>query len=248
MTSTSETGHAKIVAHFEKLLAVVTAFGADYSPSRSSIQLAALNAQLTAATAAIANINELEATHKHALAARDAAFKPISKLITRVSSALKASGTTPQDIEAALTLVRRLQGRRASRKLTDEEIKELEAQGETVSQASSSQMSFDKRLDNFDKLIRILSSDSAYSPNEEELKTTSLRALFTQLKAANLAVINAQIPLDAARTTRDNLLYQPGSGVVETSTDVKHYVKSVYGPSSRQYKSLSSLKFTAPKL
>ncbi len=243
MTSTSETGHARVVANFEKLLAVVTAFGADYSPSHSSIQLAALNAQLTAARAAIAAMNASEATFKISLGARDAAFKPLSKLITRVSNALKASGATSQVNQSALTIVRKLQGRRASRKLTDEEIKELEAQGQTVTQASSSQMSFDNRLDNFDKLIQLLSSVPAYSPNEEEMKTTSLQALFNQLQGANTAVINANISLVAARTTRNNVLYQPGSGVVDTSIDVKTYVKSVFGPSSPQYKSISGLRF-----
>ncbi|MDX9848617.1 MAG: hypothetical protein RBT74_16670 [Tenuifilaceae bacterium] len=244
MSSTVETGHAKVVANFEKLIAVVSAFGASYNPTRDSIQLAALNAQLTAAKAAVAAVNAADPAYRNACNAREVAFEPLSKLITRVSSALKASGVPPQAHENALTFVRKLQGRRASRKLTEDELKAMEAQGETVTQASASQMSFDNRLDNLDKLIQLLASLSAYAPNEEELKVSSLTALYTQLQAVNTAAVTAEIPLRSTRIARNDLLYKADTGVVDTSTDVKTYVKSVFGPSSPQYKSVSGIKFT----
>jgi len=36
MASTSETGHSKNVATFEKLVSIITGFGAVYNPSKES--------------------------------------------------------------------------------------------------------------------------------------------------------------------------------------------------------------------
>lgn len=245
MASTSETGHAKNVANFEKLVVETTAFGATYNPSKAALKTAALTTQLTAAKAAITAVNSAEPAYKNAVSARDAAFAPLGKLITRINNALKASDTTVQVDESAMTLVRKLQGRRATAKKTDEEKKTAAAEGKEVVEISSSQMSYDSRLDNFDKLIKLLASVTAYAPNEADLKVTALTTLYNDLKAKNTAVLTAEMPLSTARIARNDVLYKPNTGIVDTSVDVKSYVKSVYGATSPQYKLISSLKFTS---
>ena len=245
MASTSETGHAKNVANFEKLIAETSAFGENFNPSKATLKLPALNTQLATAKAAIAAVNSAEPAYKNAVSARDAAFAPLGKLITRINNALKASDTTVQEDESALTLVRKLQGRRATAKKTEDEKKALAAEGKEVVEISSSQMSFDSRLDNFDKLIKLLSSIPAYAPNEADLKVEALTALYNDLKAKNMAVINAETPLSTARIARNEILYKQNTGVVDISVDVKNYVKSVFGATSPQYKLISNLKFTS---
>lgn len=178
MASTSETGHAKNVANFEKLVAETTAFGENFNPSKATLKLTALNTQLATARAAIAAVNSAEPAYKNAVSARDAAFAPLGKLITRINNALKASDTTVQEDESALTLVRKLQGRRATAKKTEDEKQAAAAEGKEIVQISSSQMSYDSRLDNFDKLIKLLSSIPAYAPNEADLKVEALTALY----------------------------------------------------------------------
>ena len=245
MASTSETGHAKNVANFEKLIAETSAFGENFNPSKATLKLTALNTQLATAKAAIAAVNSAEPAYKNAVSARDAAFAPLGKLITRINNALKASDTTVQEDESALTLVRKLQGRRATAKKTEDEKKALAAEGKEVVEISSSQMSFDSRLDNFDKLIKLLSSIPAYAPNEADLKVEALTALYNDLKAKNMAVINAETPLSTARIARNEILYKQNTGIVDISVDVKNYVKSVFGATSPQYKLISNLKFTS---
>ena len=245
MASTSETGHAKNVANFEKLIAETSAFGENFNPSKATLKLTALNTQLATAKAAIAAVNSAEPAYKNAVSARDAAFAPLGKLITRINNALKASDTTVQEDESALTLVRKLQGRRATAKKTEDEKKALAAEGKEVVEISSSQMSFDSRLDNFDKLIKLLSSIPAYAPNEADLKVEALTALYNDLKAKNMAVINAETPLSTARIARNEVLYKQNTGIVDISVDVKNYVKSVFGATSPQYKLISNLKFTS---
>ena len=245
MASISETGHAKNVANFEKLVAEVVAFGENYKPSKENIKSAALNTHLANAKAAIAAINTAESIYKNAVSAREFSFVPFGKLITRVNNAIKASDTATQEDESALTLVRKLQGRRATAKKTEDEKKALAAEGKEVVEISSSQMSFDSRLDNFDKLIKLLSSIPAYAPNEADLKVEALTALYNDLKAKNMAVINAETPLSTARIARNEVLYKQNTGIVDITVDVKNYVKSVFGATSPQYKLISNLKFTS---
>lgn len=160
---------------------------------------------------------------------------------------MKASDTTTQVDESAMTLVRKLQGRRATPKMTEEEKKVAAEAGNEVTEISSSQMSFDSRLDNLDKLIKLLTSVTAYAPNEADLKVTALTTLYTDLRTKNTAVITAEAPLVNARIARNDVLYKAGTGVVDTSVDVKTYVKSIFGATSPQYKTISGLTFTNRK-
>ncbi|MBN1968616.1 MAG: hypothetical protein JW870_04540, partial [Candidatus Delongbacteria bacterium] len=93
----------------------------------------------------------------------------------------------------------------------------------------------------------LLASVPEYAPNETELTTASLTALYDDLNAKNTAVINATVPLSNARIARDQILYTALTGVIDISVDVKTYVKSVFGATAPQYKAISSLKFTSPK-
>ena len=247
MASISETGHAKNVANFEKLVAEVVAFGENYKPSKENIKSAALNTHLANAKAAIAAINTAESIYKNAVSAREFSFVPFGKLITRVNNAIKASDTATQEDESALTIIRKLQGRRATPKKTEEQKKVAAAAGEEIVEVSSSQMSFDSRIDNFDKLIKLLTSVPQYTPNEAELKLTALTAFLTDLKAKNQAVITAEVPLNNARIARNDTLYKKDTGMVDVALDVKTYIKSVFGATSPQYKKISGIKFTKPR-
>jgi len=109
-------------------------------------------------------------------------------------------------------------------------------------------MSYDNRLDNFDKLIQLLSSIPLYTPNEAELKVASLKNLYTDLKTKNTAVINAITPLSNARISRNETLYKADIGLVDTALDVKTYIKSLFGATSPQYKQISKLEFKAVKM
>ena len=247
MASTSETGHAKNVANFEQLTIDCTAFGGTYNPSNPAIKLAALTTQLTTAKNSITAVNTAHGTYSNAIAARDVAFSLLSKLSTRILNSLKASGTTVQVDESAQTIVRKLQGRRATAKLTDEEKKAAEAAGKPVNEISASQMSFDNRLANFDKLIKLLSTVTLYAPNEADLKVAALTATYNDLKAKNLAVVNSETTLSNARIARDLVLYANNTGIVDISVDVKSYVKSIFSATSPQYKQISKLKFVNRK-
>ena len=247
MTNTSETGHAKNVTNLESLITSIIALETSYNPSRDSIKLPALQALLTASTESLNAVNIAQAAYSNAVAARKVAFEPFSKLITRVMNSLKASGASTQVVQSARTIVRKLQGRRASAKITEEEKKALEAEGKEVNQISASQMSFDNRIENFDRLIMLLSSIRLYNPNEEELKVETLKALHNQLKEKNTEVILPIVQLSNSRMTRNKILYSENTGLVDVALDSKTYIKSIFGATSPQYKQISKLRFIRPK-
>ena len=247
MASTSEIGHAKNVANFNELISFVTGYGVTYNPTKASLKLTALQTLSAEATSAIDAINATMPAYSNAVSAREATFEPLSKLTTRVMNALKATDTTTQVDESARTLARKIQGVRATAKMTEPEKVAATAEGKEINQISSSQMSYDNRLDNFDKLIQLLNTIELYAPNEPELKVTALTALYNDLKDKNTAVINATTPLSNARITRNNILYKENTGLVDVALDVKTYIKSVFGATSPQYKQISKLEFKVRK-
>ena len=247
MANTSETGHAKNVTNLESLITSIIALGTTYNPSRDSIKLAALQTLLDQSKESLNAVNIAQAAYSNAVAARKVAFEPFGKLITRVMNSLKASGTSTQVVQSARTIVRKLQGRRASAKITEEEKKALEAEGKEVNQISASQMSFDNRIENFDRLIMLLSSIPLYNPNEEELKVETLKALHNQLKEKNTEVILPIVQLSNSRMNRNKILYNENTGLVDVALDSKTYIKSIFGATSPQYKQISKLRFIRPK-
>ena len=244
MASTSELGHNRNAINFDTLIINCTSYGTAYNPSKASLKITALQAQSTLAKNSITTINSLTPAYKNAVSARVSAFKPFDKLITRVNNALKASDTSQQVDESAQTIIRKLQGRRATPKKTEEQKKVASEAGIEIVEISTSQMSYDSRLDNLDKLIKLLASVPQYAPNEADLKVTALTALYTDLKAKNLAVINTEVPLNNARIARNDIMYKENIGLVDIALDIKTYIKSVYGATSPQFKQISGLKFS----
>lgn len=247
MASTSETGHAKNVANFDELISFVSGYGEAYNPSKASISLSELQILSTGAKNGIDAVNAALPVYSNAVAAREAAFVPLSKLVTRVLNALKATDTTDQVDESARSYARKIQGKRATAKKTEEEQNALSPAGKDIVEISASQMSYNSRLHNFDKLIKLLSSVTLYTPNEAELKITALTALYNDLMAKNSAVVTTATPLSNARIERNGILYKVNSGLVDISLDVKTYIKSLYGATSPQYKQVSKLSFNAVK-
>lgn len=94
-----------------------------------------------------------------------------------------------------------------------------------------------------DKLIQLLSVQTGYTPNETDLKVTTLTTLLADMRTKNTGSINALTPLSNARIARNTILSATGTGLVDIAGEVKKYVKSVFGGTSPQYKQVSGLSF-----
>ena len=243
MATNTDASLAKNVTNFETLISVVTSLGATYNPSKDILKLPALQTLLTAATDSSITLKNAIAANSTAIDDRELAFKPTGPLFTKVSNALKASNSTVQADETAKTIFRKLQGKRASAKFTEEQKAALLAEGKEINQISTSQMGYDDRVENFESLISFLQTVPEYNPNEKELKISTLQALLADLRAKNISVMQTDIALETARGTRKSLQNTPFTGLVDVANDVKSYIKSVFGVKSTEYKLVSKLRF-----
>jgi hypothetical protein len=245
MSKISETGHAKNVANFDELVSFVSAYGTMYNPSRASISIAALQSLSNEAKTALSALNASLPILSNAIAARAVAFEPLKKTSTRIINALRAVETTSEVDDNAKTLVRKIQGTRARAKKTEVEKATLAAEGKEVKEISASQLSFDSQLENFDKLIKLLSSIPQYTPNEQDLSVNGLTSLYNDLLCKNAAVVKAGTIVSNARIARNIALYRADTGISDTAAAVKAYVKSLFGAGSAQFRQIAGVGIKA---
>lgn len=248
MASTSETGNAKNVANFENLIAFCIAYGATYNPSKTNLQIAALQTQLASCQANISSVASTGVAYNNAVNARMQAFEGLNKLSTRLVNALDATDASKQTVKNAKSIIVKLQGRGGA-KLTKADAGKVEPLNEndpvvdTPKTISTAQLSYTNKIESFSKLVETLSAEPTYLPNETDLQVVTLNAALTNLKNTNTGVINAYTTRSNARISRDQSLYNTTNGLTQVAKDVKLYVKSVFGATSPQYKQVNSISF-----
>jgi hypothetical protein len=242
MASSSETGNSKNVTNFETLILTCTGFGADYNPSNNDLTLANLTAQHLDCKQSVKDVKTTEAPFNDVEGQRQLIFKPLKPTSTKVLNALIGAKAPSTVIADAETINRKIQGKRA-----DNTPSATPVGGTPPDQNSVSQQSYDMQIDHFEKLIELADIEPKYNPNEVPLKVVTLQAFHGQLEAINTTVKNTYIPYKTAMNNRDSKLYDPETGLVETSRLVKKYVSSAFGATSPQFKQVSKIKFKKVK-
>ena len=241
MASASETGHAKNAALFESLISFCAGYGASYNPSKAEIHMAALTALQTRALNSIGALNASKTAWTNASNVRRAAFAPLKKLCTQVINALDATASADKLLASdAKSINHKIQGRRVRDKPAPPAADHAAAEDKTI---SVFQQSCNSLIENFAKLIELLRAEPTYAPNEADLQVSALIATLERLRAANTAVINAYANYNNAIIARNAILYGVPGGLAEIASDVKKYVKSVFGATSPQFKQVRKLAF-----
>lgn len=242
MASTSEVGHAKNVANFQDLIAFCVGYGTAYNPSKDSLKIPQLNTLFTTAQGNLANVTTKNTEYSNAVNQRIEAFQDLRPLSTRLVNALEATNATKEKIDDAKGFNRKIQGQRASKK--EEPVDPNEPAPKTI---SSSQQSYDQLIQHFDGLISVLESESSYTPNETYLQIVTLKTKSQDLKDNNEAVATAYTNISNARIERNKTLYNDDIGLVDTASEVKKYVKSVFGATSPEFGQIKGIKFKKEK-
>lgn len=234
MASTSEKGHAKNVANANLLNTFISELGAVYNPSNPKLILANLQTIYTNSFSQQEAVNTLVAPYSVAVDGREIIFKPLNRELTKLRKAYKATeGVTQVQLEDFMTIVRKLKGL----KKTKDNPKEEE------SGYSTSQMSYDQRTNTMDLLISLLQNTPNYAPNEPEYKITTYQAKKASMLQATQAIADTFVPLNSARNTRNNTLYNSDDNLVDTFNKAKDYLFTILDSSSVQYKAISKIKF-----
>lgn len=238
MASTSETGHAKNIANFQSLISFVTSYGPAYNPSKQNLQLTVLNALKRSAEATFADVLTKNTFYSSKVNERANAFSDLKTLSTRLLNALQATQATNETIDDAKIYNRKIQGKRAlTAKIPTGSAKDAP---KTI---STSQLSYDQQIQHLSGLKTVLESEPSYSPNEAELKISTLNTKIAELYEKNSAVSIAYAAISNSRIARNQTLYTNENGVLKTASDVKKYVKSVFGSDSPQFAQIRGLEF-----
>ena len=226
--------------NLNKLVQFVVVFGAVYNPTNKDIQLANLQTFLAACLDALDEVGAMLAPYKQAVDDRENEYKDLSKLTTRLINAFRASGASANEIADAQTYARKIQGKRKTAKPKDDP---NTPEDESKEAHSASQMDFASRRQMLVDFIAYLVA-AAFNPNETDLKSAALTAVADNLEARNLAVDATFAPLSSSRVSRNNLLLDAETGILNRAQMVKAYVKSVFGADSQEYSQIKGLRFT----
>lgn len=242
MPSTSETGHAKNVANFQDLIAFVTGYGAIYNPSKNALKLPQLIALHTSAQANLADVVTKNTTYNNTVNERLNAFSNLKSLSTRLVNALETTDATPETISDAKGFNRKLQGKRAS-----SPTEPTDPNAPAPNTISASQQSYDQQIQHLAGLISVLNSEASYSPNENDLKVVTLTAKQADLTAKNNAVATSYTGVSNSRINRNKTLYDVNTGLVDIATEVKKYIKSLFGATSPEFAQVKGIEFKKAK-
>ncbi len=238
MASTSETGHNKNVANLETLIIRCEGLGGAYIPSNSQITIPSLTAFYQESKQLVREVKTTEAPFNEVEGRRKLVFKPLKPTGTKFLNALKGANAPSSVVADAETINRKLQGKRADNSPIETPV------GETPKdKVSVSQQSYEMQVDHFEKLIEVGTIEPSYKPNEVPLKITTLNAYKDELFAINTEVKTKYVPYSNALKNRNAKLYNPETGIVSLTQQVKNYVKSAFGATSAEYKLISKLVF-----
>ena len=243
MASTSEVGHAKNVANFQDLIEFVIGYGATYNPSKNSLKLPQLIALKDNAQSKLNDVITKNTIYNNKVNERMVAFGNLKSLSTRLVNALQTTDATNETINNAKTFNRKVQGKKASTTQTP-----TDPNAPAPATISTSQQSYDQLIQHLIGLKSVLETEPSYTPNEVELQIATIDSKIADLSAKNTAVATAYTNISNSRISRNETLYTSENGIYETASEVKKYIKSVFGASSPQYNQVSGIKFSKPKL
>lgn len=237
-----ETGHAKNVANFQDLIAFCTGYGATYNPTKTALKLPQLNTLFTSGQNALADVVTKNTAYNNAVNARIATFDGFRALCTRIINAFQTTDASTEKIADAKGFNRKIQGQRSTKVATP-----VDPSTPAPTTISSSHQSYDQLIQHFVGLISILQSEPTYAPNENDLKIATLTAKQADMTAKNTALATAYTAVSNSRIARDKVLYKETTGLVPIATDVKKYIKAVFGATSAEYRQVKSIEFTKPR-
>lgn len=238
MSSSAETGHAKNLANFQTLIQFVSGYGNHYNPSKDTLKIPHLNLIATNAQAKLADVIQKNTEYNNAVNNRIMAYQNLRTLSTRLINALQVTDAPKEMVNNAKAFNRKLQGKRASSATI---VTNLDTPAPV--KISVSQQSFDLQIQHFASLIAVLQSEPSYTPNEDELKINYLHNKETDLLNKNKEVSVAYVNVSNSRIMRDRTLYDDTIGLVDVATEVKKYVKSIYGAGSPEFNMIKGIRF-----
>jgi hypothetical protein len=113
---------------------------------------------------------------------------------------------------------------------------------------SAAHRSFTEQIERLTQLIELLEAQPGYLPSVEELTPPALRLYADELSRLNRTAFTAESALTAARRERNEILYAPVTGMMDTALAVKAYVKGVFGATGPEFRQVNRIHFRGRNL
>ena len=237
--SVHETGHIKNVANFSTFLKVTRSMAAQYQPANPLIQTKPLDNKEERIKKVMEALARISREAENATIARSKVYDTLKPFATRLMATLSSSeGVTKPTLADAASYNKKIQGTRVGKVQAPNA-----ADAKPKRNISTSQQSYDLKVEHFRNLRVLLESVPGYKPNEKDLNLDAIRAFENELKSSDDLVINANNDLINARNTRNLELYDKETGAVALSKLMKAYLKGVLGTKHADYKKVSPLVF-----
>jgi hypothetical protein len=246
MASRTETGHSKNVANFNHLIAAITTFGTNYAPPRTDLSIVSLTTAAAGNDTILQNVNNAFVAWKNSTNAREIPFEALGKFSTQLLGIFESCNVTQQAIDDFISLNNKLQGNSSS-STTPTITKAASTISATpiipAKHISTSQQSFDRKLDHFDKIVKLLTATPTYTPTETQFKVTTLTAQVATLTTLNTNAVKSYETLTINRTTRNHAFYDEPNGLFFIAKAIKKYVKGHFKANSPEHKQVTKFKF-----
>ena len=184
MASTSETEHSKNVANFGTAIQVLQEMGSLYNPTNPNLIIANLNPIKTDLGGTITFLNNKKPVYKNAVANREILIAQLPSRLTMSLNFAKSINISQTDKENLASQVKKMRGDKKAKVVNPDT-----AEGDSI---STSQMSYDSRIANFDTYIGQLSSLAEYVPNETVIQVADLQNYHTKLTNSSTLVNSAE--------------------------------------------------------
>jgi hypothetical protein len=239
-----DSGHETNVARFAELVKRCIAFGSKFKPAKAIIKIENLKIVLASAMQAMSALKIAHTAMTNTITERTRTFRALDKLVTRLGSGAASSDILPETIEKINKQVAKYHSKRIGS--IDEP--EPDTAAETTQEAeitrnSVAQGSMNRKINNFVKLITMFEAEENYQPNEMDLTVQSLETMLNEVITRNDLAQDAKINFNAALEARDKILYDAELGLITCVKVTKKYARFAFGPTSKEFKRLSSLAF-----
>jgi hypothetical protein len=247
--------NVKNVEAFEKLLGLCSGYGG-YNPGKPNLTIQSLTNKLINAKQAVDDANVAKSNLDKESNSREIVFDALPRLASSIVYTLASSGASEQTLNDARFLLRQITGRRkdggkaapvgtvptAAPATAPSPQAEVSAVPKATPPAS-----YASKANHFANLVKLVSAEANYQPNEPELQVAGLTSMAAELQQMNSTVIQAQSNWNSKRIARDKALYT-GDSLLKTSRSVQKYVRAAFGLRSQEYQKISKIVFTKPSL
>jgi hypothetical protein len=185
-------------------------------------------------------VNAAFAAEQNAVGAQIAAFKLVSKRVSRIMKSAKGQGLDTEFLGHLQSTAYRLNGVRVNKNTPDNP----ETPGdESKSNHSVSRRSYAGILESLDLFGEQLKSNPSHAPNEVEYQSAAVEAWIASLRTIHNTALDSKIATRTARNDRDSFAYNATDGLLVRMNALKPYLETILEPNDPRLKQIKKLRF-----